>query len=38
MHLDGELNLDGELFVTSASENPLIVSAQGPIRFLRPPR
>lgn len=38
MFLDGEINLDGELFVTAGGENPLIVSAEGPIRFLRPPR
>ncbi|MBE0454889.1 MAG: kinase [Roseovarius sp.] len=38
MFLDGELNLDGELFVTAGGENPLIVSAEGPIRFLRPLR
>ncbi|MBC7132400.1 MAG: kinase [Roseovarius sp.] len=38
MRLAGEINLDGEMFVTEAGENPLIVSAEGPIRFLRPPR
>lgn len=38
MYLDGEVNLDGELFVTAGGENPLIVSVEGPIRFLRPPR
>lgn len=38
MHVDGELNLDGELIVTEGRENPLIVSVEGPIRFLRPRR
>lgn len=38
LRLDGDLNLDGELFTTAGGEIPLIVSAQGPIRFLCPPR
>ncbi|MBD3620207.1 MAG: kinase [Chromatiales bacterium] len=32
---DGELNLDGELFATAA-DRPLVVTAEGPVRFLRP--
>lgn len=38
MRVDGELNLDGELFVTEGGEIPLIVSVDGPIRFLCLPR
>lgn len=36
LRLAGELNLDGELFATSGADTPLIVTAQGPVRFLRP--
>lgn len=35
LHLDGELNLDGEVFATTA-DRPLVITAEGPIRFLRP--
>lgn len=35
MHVEGELNLDGELFVTEGGECPLVVCVEGPIRFLR---
>lgn len=38
MYLDGELNLDGELFMTGGGQSPLVVSVEGPIRFLRPPQ
>lgn len=34
--LDGELNLDGELFATGGAEVPLVITAEGPVRFLRP--
>lgn len=33
---DGELNLDGELFATAGAGAPLVVTAVGPVRFLRP--
>ena len=32
---EGELNLDGELFAT-AGDRPLVITAEGPVRFLRP--
>ena len=35
LHLDGELNLDGEVFAATA-DRPLVITAAGPIRFLRP--
>lgn len=36
MRFDGALNLDGELVDSPGGENPLIVSTEGPLRFLRP--
>jgi diacylglycerol kinase family enzyme len=36
LHFDGELNLDGELFATAGADTPLVITAQGPVRFLRP--
>ncbi|MEI4233349.1 diacylglycerol/lipid kinase family protein [Roseovarius sp. D22-M7] len=36
LHFDGELNLDGELFATAGGDAPLVITAQGPVRFLRP--
>jgi len=35
LHLDGEINLDGELFA-ARGDRPLVITAEGPIRFLRP--
>jgi hypothetical protein len=35
LRFDGELNLDGELFATSGGDVPLVIEAEGPIRFLR---
>ncbi len=36
LHFAGELNLDGELFETAGPETPLIITAEGPVRFLCP--
>lgn len=36
LNFDGELNLDGELFATAGADTPLVITAEGPIRFLRP--
>ncbi len=36
LSFDGELNLDGEIFDTAGGGHPLIVTAQGPVRFLCP--
>lgn len=36
LYFDGELNLDGELFLAEGSKRPLVVTAEGPLRFLRP--
>ncbi|MFO7758499.1 MAG: diacylglycerol kinase family protein [Roseovarius sp.] len=36
LHFDGELNLDGELFATAGGDTPMVITAQGPVRFLRP--
>jgi diacylglycerol kinase family enzyme len=36
LNFDGELNLDGELFATAGEDTPLVITAQGPVRFLRP--
>ncbi|MGX0976482.1 diacylglycerol kinase (ATP) [Roseovarius sp. MBR-51] len=36
LRFDGELNLDGELFATAGADVPLVIRAEGPIRFLRP--
>ena len=35
LHLDGEVNLDGELFAATRA-TPLTITAEGPVRFLRP--
>ncbi|KGM88403.1 Sphingosine kinase and enzyme [Roseovarius mucosus DSM 17069] len=35
LRFDGELNLDGELFATAGGDVPLVIEAEGPIRFLR---
>jgi diacylglycerol kinase family enzyme len=34
--LDGELNLDGELFSAAGDGIPLVITAAGPIPFMRP--
>ncbi len=36
LFFDGELNLDGELFATTGKESPLVITAEGPVRFLCP--
>ena len=36
LRFDGALNLDGELFPTGGADSPLTITAEGPIRFLRP--
>jgi len=36
LRLEGELNLDGEIFATAGREAPLVITTAGPIRFLRP--
>lgn len=36
LRFEGELNLDGELFATAGADVPLVIRAEGPIRFLRP--
>jgi len=36
LYLDGDLNLDGELFATSGADTPLVITARGPVRFLCP--
>jgi len=36
LYFDGELNLDGELFATAGADTPLVITAEGPVRFLRP--
>jgi hypothetical protein len=36
LRLDGEINLDGEIFATSGPDAPLVITAEGPLRFLRP--
>lgn len=36
LSFEGEINLDGELFATAGAAAPLVITAEGPIRFLRP--
>ena len=36
LRFEGELNLDGELFATAGGDVPLVITAEGPLRFLRP--
>lgn len=36
LYFEGALNLDGELVSSAGGEIPLIVSAESPLRFLRP--
>lgn len=36
LHFDGELNLDGELFAAGGADCPLVITAEGPVRFLCP--
>jgi len=36
LRFEGELNLDGELFASSGPDAPLVITAEGPLRFLRP--
>ena len=33
---EGEVNLDGEVFTAAGRDVPLIITAEGPLRFLRP--
>jgi hypothetical protein len=36
LRFEGDLNLDGEVFATAGPEVPLVITAEGPLRFLRP--
>src|SRR6056297_4171734 len=33
---EGEVNLDGEVFTAAGPDEPLVITAEGPLRFLRP--
>jgi len=36
LSFDGDLNLDGEIFASAGEGRPLVISAEGPVRFLCP--
>lgn len=36
LSFEGDLNLDGEIFASGGEGHPLVISAEGPVRFLCP--